>query len=78
MSQFKFDREIYLNIAQSEGISAALTRLQADSMKWEHQTFEGPEGYQPKAWDDLNEVREFARELWDMDLQRDTNPSAGA
>jgi hypothetical protein len=74
MSKSKFNREFYLSIAQSEGIPAALTRLQSDAMKWEYQTFEGPEGYQPKAWDALNEVREFARELWEMDLQRDTNP----
>jgi hypothetical protein len=74
MSKSKFNREIYLKIAQSEGIAAALTRLQTDAMKWEYQIFEGPEGFQPKAWDELNDVREFARELWDMDLQRETNP----
>lgn len=76
MSQKKFNREYYLKIAQSDGIPAALTRLQSDSIKWEYQAFEGPEGYQPKAWDDLNEVREFARELWEMDLQRENREAA--
>ena len=78
MSQFKFNREFYLQIAQSEGISTALTRLQTDAMKWEYQTFEGPGGFQPKSWDALAEVREFARELWNMDLERENQAEAAA
>jgi hypothetical protein len=71
MAPFKFNREIYLQIAKNQGIGAALTQLQTDSMKWEYTAFEGTEGYQPKLWNDLYEVREFARELWELDLKNE-------
>ena len=65
----EFDREKYLQIAKSQGIAAALTQLQTDTVNWEYEAFEGEKGYQPKEWEALMTVREFARELWELDLR---------
>jgi hypothetical protein len=67
-SEFKIDREKYLRIAQSEGVSAALTRLHKDVEVWEHEAFEGKQGWQPAMWQELENVRAFSRELWDLTL----------
>lgn len=68
MSTLKFNKEKYLEIVKLEGISKALTQLQKDTMAWEYEAFEGPKGYQPQMIEELEAVRTFARELWDLDL----------
>jgi hypothetical protein len=73
MSSFSFDREKYLQILNTEGISAALTTLHKDTIGWEYQSFEGEKGYQPQMWEKLNEVREFSRQLWEIALQNEGN-----
>lgn len=64
----KLDREKYFQIARTEGLNAALTRLYRDTERWEWDTFEGEEGYKPQQWEVLRDVRAFARELWDTSL----------
>lgn len=70
-----FDREKYIGIMRSQGVNAALTVLHEDVEKWEVDTFEGVEGYQSEMWNDLLEIREFSRELWQLALkpQRSTS-----
>jgi hypothetical protein len=63
---YRLDREKYLQIAQTEGLPAAITRLHLDMEQMEHETFEGREGWQPQLFEYLKEVREFSRELWGM------------
>jgi hypothetical protein len=65
----QFDREKYIRILRSEGLSKALTTLHLDTERWEVGTFEGDQGYQPEMWKDLLKIREFSRELWEIDLQ---------
>ena len=64
------DREKYFAIAQAEGVSAALTRLHLDLEKMEFETFEGEKGYQPLMFRELDEVRMFSRELWQVALDK--------
>lgn len=56
---------------ESEGIQATLTRLHQDSNQWEIEAFEGPKGYQPEMWTELDEVRKFSRELWELALENE-------
>jgi hypothetical protein len=65
----QFDREKYIRIMRAEGVSKALTILQLDTERWEADTFEGDQGYQPEMWKDLLAIRDFSRELWDMSLR---------
>jgi hypothetical protein len=64
----QLDREKYLRVLRSEGVNAALTLLHLDTEKWELETFEGEKGYQPEMWNDLEQVRNFSRELWAIAL----------
>ncbi|HAR41469.1 MAG TPA: hypothetical protein DCS07_02365 [Bdellovibrionales bacterium] len=64
--QIPFDREPYIQLLKDKGYSATLTALQNDLLKWEAETFEGPDGYQPQNWEELRKVRAFSREIWDM------------
>jgi hypothetical protein len=66
----KLDRAKYQEIAQKQGLGAALTALHRDTEQLEYQTFEGEQGYQEKLWNFLEEVRKFSRELWEADLRR--------
>ena len=75
MSNFRFSKEKYLEIANSQGISKALTQLQKDTIRWEHQAFEGKAGYLPEMWKELHAVREFSRELWELSLRSPNNES---
>jgi hypothetical protein len=75
MSTFAFDKEKYMRIVKSEGVPAALTRLQADTMAWEHQAFEGKAGYDPVMWEELHKVREFSRALWELALRMEPSPA---
>jgi hypothetical protein len=65
----EFNKEKYLTIAKAQGVAAALTQLQKDTIQWEFDAFEGEKGYDPKQWAALVRVREFSRELWEMDLR---------
>ncbi len=62
----KLDREKYIQIMRTQGLSAAITTLHQDTEGWEFRTFEGESGFQPEMWKDLEEVRNFSRELWNM------------
>jgi hypothetical protein len=77
MSSLKFDKEKYMRILQSEGVSAALTALHHDTIGWEYEAFEGEKGYQPEMWKDIQQVRDFSRELWEIALRSpEPNPSS--
>ena len=62
-------KETYIQIMKTQGVSAALTALHRDTERWEHEAFEGQEGYQPDMIRDLEGVRHFSRELWEMALK---------
>ena len=66
---FKLDKEKYIQMARTEGLNAALTRLQRDTELWEWDTFEGEAGWKPDQWEALREVRSFSRELWELGLK---------
>jgi hypothetical protein len=70
----QLDREKYLRILRSEGVSKALTTLHLDTEGWEIDTFEGEDGYQPEMWKELLGVREFSRELWEISLREVPKP----
>jgi hypothetical protein len=69
MPKFKFEKEKFIRLMKSKGVSAALTALHEETNQWENETFEGSLGYQPELWEQLNQVREFSRELWEIALQ---------
>ncbi len=62
------DKDKYFRIQRSEGLSAAITALHEDTEVLEVETFEGRSGWQPELFEYLKEVREFSRELWDIQL----------
>ncbi len=66
--QPQFDREKYLMILKAEGLPAALTALHKDIERIEFETFEGREGWQPEIFEQLKQIRDFSRELWDSQL----------
>ena len=70
----QFDREKYIRIMRSEGVNAALTALHLDTERLELETFEGEKGYQPEMWNDLNQIRDFSRELWKIALDEGHKP----
>ncbi len=61
----KINKDKYLQISREQGYQAAITALHRDTEKWEHQAFEGEQGWAPEMWNDLHAVRVFSRELWD-------------
>jgi hypothetical protein len=65
---FTFDREKYLTILKTNGLSAALTALHRDAEVMEFETFEGRDGYVQAKYDYLESVRTFSRELWRTSL----------
>lgn len=65
----KLDKEKYLQIARTQGANAAITALHRDTERLEYQTFEGEAGYQPEMFRDLNGIRAFSRELWELAIQ---------
>lgn len=67
------DREKYLKIAKSAGISAAITALHLEMEALEMECFEGKNGYRPDLYEDIKTFRNFSRELWE--LQFDSNYS---
>jgi hypothetical protein len=65
----KIDKQKYIRILQAQGVSAALTALHRDTTGWEYEAFEGEKGWQPEMWKDIEDVRTFSRELWEMGLK---------
>ncbi len=65
----KFDKNKYLGILKSQDLHTALTVLHQDMWNIEFDTFEGQEGWQPKKWDSLTQMRQFSRELWEHGLE---------
>ncbi len=65
----QIDREKYIGILRSEGVSAALTALHRDMERNEYQTFEGEQGWNSNLWKNLAEARDFSRELWELALR---------
>lgn len=68
MPALNFSKDKYVRILRSSGIDTALTILHQDIRNWEYQSFEGENGYQPAMIQELDEVREFSRELWQIAL----------
>ena len=68
MSTTTLDRQKYVSILKSEGISAALTALHRDIERVEFETFEGREGWKPELFEELKQIRGWSRELWDIHL----------
>ena len=68
VGMFQLDKDKYLRILKSEGLSAAITRLHLDSNDVEFEIFEGTNGYQPDLFEYMKEVRRFSVELWDSQL----------
>lgn len=64
----KLDRQKYIEILKSEGLSAALTALHRDSERMEFESFEGRDGYRADLYAYLEEVRSFSRELWRVSM----------
>ncbi len=64
-----FDKEKYLKIYRTQGLSEALTALHHDKERLEQLTFEGPLGYSRDLWDSLEVVRNFSVELWQLGLK---------
>ena len=58
------NRDKYMQLLKSNGLSAALTALHRDAEVMEFDTFEGRDGYDQSKYDYLESVREFSRELW--------------
>ena len=54
--------------------NAAVTALHRDTNVWEIETFEGDQGYSPEMWNQLLEIREFSRELWEIALGKSYVP----
>lgn len=63
-----FQREKYLAVLESEGLSAALTCLHRDIEEIEFQAFDGTEGWKPELFEKLKSIRELSRELWNIQL----------
>ena len=68
MFETKLDRAKYIEVLNSEGLSAALTALHRDSERMEFETFEGRDGFNPTLYAYLEDVRTFSRELWRVSL----------
>ncbi len=62
-------KDKYRQLAKTQGPEAALTELHRETNIWEIETFEGPVGYQPARVAELEEVRKFSRELWEISLR---------
>ncbi len=65
---WQLDKDRYLRIAREQSISAALTALHQEQLQLERETFEGEKGWQPALFEKTKELREFSRELWNLDL----------
>ena len=64
----QFTKEKYLGLVKTEGLQNAINQLHHDLWQLEQECFDSPDGYQPDLWKQLNELRLFSRELWDLKL----------
>ena len=69
MQEMLFTKEKYLEIASTQGAQNAVNELHKDLWVLEQECFDSPDGYQPELWKQLNELRLFSRELWDLKLK---------
>ena len=69
MQDEAFTKEKYIAIAQAQGPEAAVNQLHHDLWTIEQECFDTPDGYQPEIWKQLNELRLFSREIWDLKLK---------
>jgi hypothetical protein len=72
----QIDREKYVQILNTQGVNAALTQLHLDVRDWEYEAFEGEKGWQPAMWEELEKVRGFSRELWEIALRKSPTPNS--
>jgi hypothetical protein len=68
MDTTAFKKEKYLEIARNQGPERAVNELHQDLWALEQECFDTPEGYRSEVWKQLNELRLFSRELWDLKL----------
>lgn len=64
----QFTKEKYLELVKTDGLQNAVNQLHHDLWQLEQNCFDSPDGYQPELWKQLNELRLFSRELWDLKL----------
>jgi hypothetical protein len=57
-----------INMAKAKGPQTAVNHLHHQLWVMEQECFDTPEGYRPEVWKQLNEMRLFSRELWDLNL----------
>jgi hypothetical protein len=69
MTNPQFSKEKYLEMAKNEGVQSAVNELYRDLWTLEQECFDTPNGYQADLWKQLNELRLFSRELWDLKLK---------
>lgn len=62
---FRFDRDHYIQLLQSQGKEAALNEFHRDLVRLEHECFEGRSGYSGETFQEIQKLRDFSRELWD-------------
>jgi hypothetical protein len=64
------DRQKYLEILNSQGVSAALTVLHRDMAIVEYEAFEGDRRAESERLGVLTEMRDFSREIWQIALDK--------
>lgn len=64
-----FDREKYITIAKTKGLSQAISQIHNDIWEVEYKCFENENGYDPQVWKTLTSMRLFSREIWDLKLK---------
>ncbi len=69
MDTTAFKKEKYLEIARTQGPERAVNELHQDLWSLEQECFDTPEGYRSEVWKQLNELRLFSREIWDLKLK---------
>lgn len=62
------NRSKYIEIARIQGVSQAITQLHHDLWNKEFDAFEGENGYDADKVAQLEEIREFSRQLWKSSL----------
>ncbi len=65
----QFTKQKYLDMVQTNGLQTTVNQLHQDLWRLEQECFDTPEGFQADLWKQLNELRLFSRELWDLKLK---------
>ena len=63
---FEDRKKGYLEILKEGGQSAALTAIHHDLWELEFECFEGERGYRPELYTEVQRLRDFSREIWEM------------